>query len=215
MEELKLLAAGIGLGWGPCLMFWGPLLLPYIAAMKRTWLAGLKISLMFSIGRLLALALLGGLASEAFQTLNRFFPPHRSFYLHIAIAFLIIFMGILVFLGRGFKAPLYQVLRRHMLVGTEYILLLGFLIGVSPCAPLIAILTYIAYTATNLLQGIIYALFFGMGTVVPVMTLGALTGLFSEKIFRFSMHVKILRILCGIIIILFGIYLFYNVWILL
>ena len=193
-------------------MFWGPLLLPYIAAMKRTWLEGLKISLVFSIGRLLALALLGGLASEAFQTLNRFFPPHRSGYLHIAIAFFIIFMGVLVVFGRGFKAPFYQVLRRRVLVGTEYLLVLGFLIGISPCAPLIAILTYIAYTATNVSQGIMYALSFGMGTVVPVMTLGTLTGLFSDKVFRSTTHIKALRILCGIIIILFGIHIFHGVW---
>lgn len=200
------------MGLGPCLAFWGPLLLPYVAAMKRTWLEGLKISLMFSIGRLFALALLGGLASEAFQTLNRFFPPHRSGYLHLTIAIFIIFIGFLIVIGRGFKAPFYQVLRRRVLVGTEYLLVLGFLIGVSPCAPLIAILTYIAYTATNVLQGIIYALCFGMGTVFPVITLGTLTGLFSEKVFKSVAHIRALRILCGIIIILFGIHLFYSIW---
>lgn len=200
------------MGWGPCLAFWAPLLLPYIAATKRKWREGLKISLVFSTGRLLALTLLGGLASTAFASLNRFFPPHKSGYLYIIIAILIIFLGIFVFIGKGFKASFYQILRRDAVKGTKYMLILGFLISITPCTPLIAILTYIAYTATNVFQGVTYALSFGVGTTVPVMTLGTLSGLLSEKIFRSATYLRALRILCGIIIILFGIQLLYSIW---
>ena len=61
-NSLRLLLAGFTMGWGPCLIFTTPLLLPYIGATKRNWQGGLKIGLAFSIGRLLALAILGGLA---------------------------------------------------------------------------------------------------------------------------------------------------------
>ncbi len=211
MEELMLLVAGIAMGFGLCLALWGPFLLPYIAGTKRKWSEGLKISLIFSLGRLLALAILGGLASVAFAELNWFFPPHRSGYIYIIIAILIILIGIFVALGKGFKFSFYQIIRQRVFRGTEGVLILSFLIGISPCAPLIAILTYIGYTATNVLQGIIYALSFGIGTTVPVLILGTLAGFLPDKIFKSDFHLNILRISSGIIIIGFGIHLFYSV----
>jgi len=44
MEAVKLLAAGIGMGWGPCLALSGPILLPYISATKGGWREGLRES---------------------------------------------------------------------------------------------------------------------------------------------------------------------------
>jgi len=211
MEEVMLLAAGIGMGFGPCLALWGPFLLPYIAVTKRKWSEGLKISLIFSFGRLLALAILGGLASVAFTKLNWFFPPHRSGYLYIIIAILIIFVGIFLALGKGFRFSFYQIIRQRVFIGTESVLILSFLIGIAPCAPLIAILTYIGYTATNILEGVIYAIFFGIETTVPVLILGTLAGFLPAKIFKSGSNLKILRISSGIIIIGFGIHLFYSV----
>jgi len=67
-------------------------------------------------------------------------------------------VGVLIILGRGFKVPLHRALKGHIVEGgAESLLILGFLIGISPCAPLVAILTCIAYTATNVLSGMIYA----------------------------------------------------------
>jgi len=211
-EVLKLLTAGISMGWGPCLALWGPILLPYIAAAKGDWRGGLRISLMFSFGRLLALAILGGLASVAFASINRLFPPHRSGVLYLAIAIFIVLMGVLIVLGKGFKVPLHRILRKHLVDrGTESMLVLGFLIGILPCAPLIAILTYIAYTATNVLYGIVYALSFGIGTIVPVMVLGTLAGFLPERIFGSVRWLKVFRVICGVILILFGLQLLYNI----
>lgn len=210
---MKLLAAGIGMGWGPCLALCGPILLPYIAATKGGWRGGLRASSMFSLGRLLALTILGGLASVAFASVNRFFPPHRSGYLYLATALFITLMGVLIVLGRGFKVPFHHTLREHVVDrGTASMLILGFLIGISPCAPLVAILTYIAYTATNVLSGMIYGLSFAIGTVIPVMILGPLTGFLPEKVLRSARSIRFFRTLCGLILILFGLQLFYSVW---
>jgi sulfite exporter TauE/SafE len=96
VEALKLLGAGFGMGWGPCLAFCGPILLPYIGATKGGWREGLRMSAMFSLGRLLGLAILGGLASVAFASINRFFPPHRSGYLYLAMAIFIVLVGVLM-----------------------------------------------------------------------------------------------------------------------
>ena len=89
---------------------------------------------------------------------------------------------------------------------------LGFLIGISPCVPLVAILTYIACTATNVLRGIAYALCFGIGTIVPVMILGPLVGLLPEKMFKSPTHLRVFKIVCGVILILFGLQLLYCTW---
>ena len=43
MEAVKLLAAGIGMGWGPCLALSGLILLPYIAATKGAGERGLHL----------------------------------------------------------------------------------------------------------------------------------------------------------------------------
>jgi len=40
-NSLKLLIAGFAMGWGPCLAYAAPLLLPYIGATKRNWQDGL------------------------------------------------------------------------------------------------------------------------------------------------------------------------------
>ncbi len=212
-EMLKLLGAGIAMGSWPCLAFWGPILLPYIAATKRSWRGGLRVSLMFSFGRLLAIAILGALASVAFASVNRFFPPHRSGYLYLAIAVLVMLMGVLIILDKGFRVPVYGIFRKYM-VGrsNESMLVLGFLIGISPCAPLIAILSYIACTATSLLYGVLYALSFGIGTMVSVIVLGTLAGFLPGSIFTAPRHLKVFRIVCGVILILFGFQLIYYLW---
>jgi sulfite exporter TauE/SafE len=212
-KVLKLLTAGIGMGWGPCLAFCGPVLLPYIAATKGGWREGLRVSVMFSLGRLLGLAILGGLASVAFASINRFFPPHRSGYLYLAMAIFVVLVGVLIILGKGLKVPLYRILREHIMDGGSGSLLgLGFLIGILPCMPLVAILTYIACTATNALQGVVYALCFGTGTIVPIMVLGPLAGFLPEKLLKSPVHLRIFKIVCGAILVLFGLQLFYCTW---
>lgn len=201
------------MGWGPCLALSGPILLPYIAATKGGWREGLRASTAFSFGRLLALAILGGLASVAFASVNRFFPPHRSGYLYLVMAVFIVLMGALIILGKGFRSPFYHSLRGRILErGTASMLGLGFLIGIAPCATLVAILTYIACVATNALHGIVYALSFGVGTVVPLMILGPLVSFFPERLFKSAKPLRVFRVICGAILILFGLQLVYSVW---
>ena len=163
-NSLRLLIAGSTMGWGPCLAYAAPLLLPYIGATKRNWQGGLKVALVFSIGRLLALAILGGLATVAFSSINRFFPPQRSGWLYLIVAFFMITMGILIILGKGFKMHIGKIVLDK---GTISIFLFGFLMGIAPCVPYVAILTYIACVAQNaVLAGILYAALFAAGTAL-------------------------------------------------
>jgi len=155
METLKLLAVGIGMGWGLCLALSGPILVPYVAATKGRWRVGFRASAAFSLVRLLALAILGGLSSVAFASVNTFFPPYRSGYVYLIMAMFVVLMGVLIVSGKGFRIPLYRNLREHVVErGTASALILGFPMGISPCATLVSIIAYIACVATDALCGV-------------------------------------------------------------
>lgn len=205
----KLFVAGFTMGWGPCLTYNAPLLLPYIGATERNWQGGLKVAFLFSIGRLLALAILGGLATFVFSFINRFFPPQKSGWLYLIVAFLMIVMGILIILGKGFRLKIGKgTLDR----GNRNMFLFGFLMGLAPCAPYVAVLSYIACVAENtILAGIIYAALFAAGTAIAPLVLGTLVGIIPNKIFRREKYLKAFQVLCGVILVFFGAQLVYYV----
>ncbi|MBA7596124.1 hypothetical protein ES703_03093 [subsurface metagenome] len=206
-NSIKLIVAGFTMGWGPCLAYTAPLLLPYIGATQRNWQDGLKVGLMFSIGRLLALLILGGLATVAFSFINQFFPPQKSGWLYLISALFMITIGILIILGKGFKIGI----GRHILDrSAKSMFLFGFLMGIAPCVPYIAVLTYIACVAENtVLLGILYAGCFAIGTAIAPIVLGTLMGIIPGKIFKSDKLLKAFQIVCGVVLLFFGFQLIY------
>jgi len=211
-NALRLLIAGFTMGWGPCLTYTAPLLLPYIGGTKTNWQAGLRVGLVFSIGRLLALAALGGLATVTFSFINQFFPPHKSGWLYLIAAGFMITIGSLVILGKGFKIGFGKTILDK---GTTSMFLFGFLMGIAPCVPYVAILTYIACIAENaVLVGVLYAAVFAAGTAIAPIVLGTLMGIIPEKLFKSGKALKAFQVICGTLLILFGFQLSYYVLIL-
>ncbi len=211
-NALKLILAGFTMGWGPCLIYTAPLLLPYIGGTKTNWQGGLKVGLVFSIGRLLALAALGGLATVAFSFINQFFPPHKSGWLYLVSALFMITIGILIILGKGFKVGIGKSILDK---GTTSMFLFGFLMGIAPCVPYVAILTYIACIAENaVLSGIFYAAVFAAGTAIAPIVLGTLMGIIPGKLFKLAKLLKAFQVICGVVLILFGLQLICYVLIL-
>jgi ABC-type nickel/cobalt efflux system permease component RcnA len=201
-NALRLLLAGFTMGWGPCLAFTAPLLLPYIGGTKTNWQDGLRIGLVFSTGRLLALAALGGLATVAFGFINQFFPPQKSGWLYLVSAGFMITIGILIILGKGFKIDIGKSILNK---GTTSMFLFGFLIGIAPCVPYVAILTYIACIAENaVLSGILYAAVFAAGTAIAPIVLGTLMGIIPGKLFKPVRWLRAFQVICGVVLILFG-----------
>ena len=212
-NALRLLLAGFTMGWGPCLTYTAPLLLPYIGGTKTNWKGGLKVGLVFSIGRLLALAILGGLATVAFSFINQFFPPQKSGWLYLVSASFMITIGILIILGKGFKIGFGKSILDK---GTTSMFLFGFLMGIAPCVPYVAILTYIACIAENaVLAGVLYAAVFATATAIAPIVLGALMGIVPGKLFKSAKALKAFQVICGTLLILFGFQLTYYVLILL
>jgi len=211
-NALRLLLAGFTMGWGPCLTYTAPLLLPYIGGTKTNWKGGLKVGLVFSIGRLLALAILGGLATVAFSFINQFFPPQKSGWLYLVSAGFMITIGIFITLGKGFKISIG---RSILDKGITSMFLFGFLMGIAPCVPYVAILTYIACVAENaVLSGILYAAVFAAGTAIAPIVLGTLMGIIPGKLFKSTKWLRAFQVICGVVLILFGFQLTYYVLIL-
>ena len=208
-NSFKLLIAGFAMGWGPCLTYTAPLLLPYIGATKKNWRDGLRVALVFSIGRLLALAILGGLATVAFSFINQFFPPQKSGWLYLVSALFMVTIGTLIILGKAFKIHIGKSVLDK---GTASMFLFGFLMGIAPCVPYVAILTYIACVAENaVLAGILYAGLFATGTAIAPIVLGTLMGVVPEKLFKPAKLLRTFQIICGVVLILFGFQLIYYV----
>jgi len=83
----------------------------------------------------------------------------------------------------------------------------------DPCVPYVAILTYIACVAENVvLVGILYASLFATGTAVAPVALGSLMGIVPEKIFKRPKLLRTFQVICGLVLILFGLQLTYYVW---
>jgi len=195
---------------GPCLAYVAPLLLLYIGATRERWQDGLKVGLLFSLGRLLALVILGGAATVVFSFINRFFPPEKSGWLYVVAAFFMVSMGILVILGKGLKRRIGKGILDK---GSKSIFLFGFLMGIAPCVPYVAVLTYIACSAENaILLGMLYAALFAIGTAVAPVVLGSVMGIISEKLVRLEKARRVFQVACGVVLIFFGCQLIYYIW---
>ncbi|MBL7081288.1 MAG: sulfite exporter TauE/SafE family protein [Candidatus Omnitrophica bacterium] len=206
---LRLLIAGFIMGWGPCLAHTAVLLFPFIGATKKNWQEGLRVGLLFSMGRLLALAILGGLATITFSFINQFFSPQRSRWLYLILALFMIGVGVFVILGKGFRI---HIGRGILDKATKSMFLFGFLVGFAPCLPYLAVLTYIACVAENIiLKGIFYAALFAIGSAVAPVALGALMGVIPERLFKRAKLRKGFALLCAAVLILFGLHLIYYV----
>lgn len=217
MDELiKIFIAGITLGNGPCLFICIPIILPYIGGCLElgveppAWKTGLKLTAIFSISRLFAYSLLGFL-SVVFYRFVFGLLGSKGIYLHLILGILIILIGLFYLLNINqnlvLSNPLCALLRAKVVGKSKFnMILFGLLIGFSPCAPLLAILTYIAATAKDSLWGLLGGFSFGLGTLVtPLIPLGTLAGFIIDKIKKFPRAILTIRVLSAAILIYFGI----------
>jgi len=149
MSLIKFFVAGLALSFGPCLFVCAPVLLPYIFAKGGDWKEGLKISLIFSFARVLAYSSLGFLAIAFLKIVLQTFGGEKS-YVRFVLGVFVFLMGLFHLLRRSEKCSGFG---KFLTQKKHSIFLIGLLIGFSPCAPLLAVLTYIAVTARNVLEG--------------------------------------------------------------
>ena len=223
-ELIKIFIAGITLGNGPCLFICLPIVLPYILAsskprgqnqqkepeQKKGYISALKLTLLFSISRLISYSILGFLSVLFFRFVSNL-AGGQNFYLKTILGILIILAGVIYLLDikKNFilQSSACSYLHKKILEKQNLnIFLFGFLIGFSPCGPLSAILAYIAAMAKNSISGLIAGFSFGLGTLItPLVPLGVFTGFVADKLKKYSGAFTVLRILSAIILIYFGI----------
>lgn len=202
---------GIGFGFGvigPCFLTCTPILITYVAGTKRRWAAALADVTIFLVGRLSAYCILGILAGISGSLIRQFSTPPVTAAIKMAGGILSIILGIIVFLNKPGSTGACGI-AQHKNYNFGGLLILGFLIGISPCAPLMALLFEITLISKNALDGFMYALFFGLGTFLSgLLVVGSVAGIFSWLPARFVRSERAnfaFKIVCAGLLMLLGI----------
>ncbi len=127
--------------------------------------------------------------------------------LRILAGLIIVVLGIYVWLGQGVLNKICPAGIRKI-AGISSLFLLGFIVGVSPCPPLLGLLVELAIISKNALDALGYALFFGLGTFISgLLAIGVLSGIFRwapEKLFNSEKSNFIFRTICALLLIIMG-----------
>ena len=215
ITHLQLFILGLSLGFaGPCLLSCGPIMATYIAGRRVSFLASIRDIIIFLSGRLLAYVALGYaagfFANYIRMVADKVFLP----WLRLSAGIIIILMGIYVAIGEKFLQKICPA-RLRKAAGISSLFILGVIIGLSPCPPLMAVLIEIAYISKNGMDAVFYALSFGLGTLISgLLTLGVLCGLFSwlpAKIFHSRRVNLVFRIVCAMLLILLGLNIIFGI----
>ncbi len=202
---LELFLGGIFVGSSTCLLVCAPILLPFVLGTAGNWKKGLQATLIFSAGRITICILFGlllGLGKQIY--LDSFLESQFNFELQIFFGLFIFLIGFLLILGKhrlNICPGLGKLLTRHNL---KTVFILGLLMGIIPCGPLMAVFAYIFIKATNLISSVLLTLAFGLGTTIsPMLVLGAFSGFIPQKIPK-TKFLKVLKIFAGLILMFWG-----------
>jgi len=210
-----LFLTGLALGASQCTFTCGPVLGLYVAGNTDGWRDSLKATLAFSLARLFCYLLLGFIAGLSSVFITDILSGHDfSFYVWILTGSFISLLGALIILGKDPHLKLCRLLKRHTVDNsTKSMALLGFIIGVTPCAPLLGVLTYIALTAKGPLLGTFYSLCFGIGPAVitPIIVMGILAGVVPGAVFKTPRIYQFFRRMCGVLLLAYGVRLIIQV----
>jgi hypothetical protein len=167
----------------------------------------LVLYLLFSFGRLLVYAGLGvGVFFAGSFLLERIFGGIAK-YIILAGGTFIIMIGILMMSGRSWAWPACRTLGANFpQKGYLSALVMGLIMGLAPCAPLIAILSYLGLISKTWVDGLAYGLAFGLGTFVsPLIALVLLAGFIPAWLKHLpSIYTRLLRVMCGLVIMVLG-----------
>lgn len=196
---------GLSFGSGPCLASCGPVILSYIAGTRKNVSKGLVVYSLFSLGRIFVYIALGLSAFFFGKFVMEKFLFSFSKYLIIIGGGFIFLVGLLLALGKKFKLKFCSLLQENILVNDKKsIIMFGLIIGVLPCAPLLAIFSYVVLTSKSWFDSLLYSLSFGIGTFVsPLIFLVIFVGLMPGKLIGRN-YDRIFNLVCGLIIMFLG-----------
>ena len=196
-DIINALILGFTYGIGPCTISCAPLIVPLIMYSSKNRKEGVIYSIIFSLGRVLSYVLLGLITGWLGKQLN--------FYISKKIlGIFFIILGIAIFFkvqGRCILKSKFKITGPFMSFAT------GFIFGLGPCPPLIALLGMTALSKSALI-GALMGLVFGIGTILsPLIILGFFSGWFAKQK-EFKQIIPYVSgaflIIMGIMYILFG-----------
>lgn len=201
---------GIGLSFGiigPCFLSCAPALVTYIVGSKKAWREALNDIFIFLCGRLIAYLILGFLAGLSAKLLRNFVSSDASSYFKPLAGAVTIFFAFIVLLKKdSYECECPKPSGRVFNLGG--VLIFGLVIGLSPCAPLLALLFDIALMSKNALDGIFYALSFGLGTFLSgLITVGAIGGLLTRipaTLIKSRSVNTVFKIICALLLVVLG-----------
>jgi len=202
----SLFILGLSFGSGPCLASCGPLLISYSAAGLKNIRDSLKTYLVFSLARILVYLCFAILVFFLGKIILEGFLRIFSRYILILGGVFIVFLGILMALGKKIQNRPWNILQKHI---TKYdkksIFLLGVIIGFLPCAPLIFIFSYAVVVSKTLPETLLYTLSFGLGTFLsPLLLLSIAVGVFPRWLKEEKLR-QVFSLICGVIIVFLGV----------
>ncbi|MEW6556483.1 MAG: sulfite exporter TauE/SafE family protein [Elusimicrobiota bacterium] len=198
---VELFLAGLGFGFGPCFLFCAPVISSYIFAKGLNHKEGLKWVIVFSIGRIAAYSILGLVAVAFVNTVG----IQKNIFKQTAGILIILLLPLYEFGKENIKfcSFIHRYFNNKTQTGS---LLLGLFIGLTPCIPLIGILTYIACKSANIFYGFLNGLVFGLGTLFsPLILLGIFSGLLANLALKLGKLYLVFKLIANIILVYFGI----------
>jgi len=194
------------MAFGPCLFFCTPIVLSYIGGTQDSGQKGFKSVLIFSLSRAFIYVLLGLLAGLFGKILTTSLDKY-SLAIFITSGAFISLSGISILLGKNPNLHFCQILRKYTVEDNiRNTIILGIIIGLLPCTPLLGILVYISLTSKDLWQGALLGLSFGIGTIIsPLIIFGIVVSSLPKKIIKNPKIFEIFKKACGFLLFLFGV----------
>lgn len=202
---LSLFLSGVFFGSGPCMASCGPLIISYIAGTGKNVFKGLAAYALFSLSRVCVYLVLSILVFFLGRITLEKVLGGFSRYIIIAGGCFIVIVGLLMVLGRRLELRVCHFLQRNLLErDKKSIIILGVIVGLFPCLPLLAVLSYIGLVSASWHISLFYGLCFGIGTIISplillVVIVGIIPGHLTDKGYQ-----RWFNLICGIIIIILG-----------
>jgi thiol:disulfide interchange protein DsbD len=188
---IETLTLGILYGIGPCTISCAPVIIPLIMSTSKNSKEGLFQAFIFGLGRIASYCILGFLSGYLGYYLKDFISPKL-------VGVFMIILGILIFLKKYPKRCPFA----NKIKGKHTTFISGMFIGLSPCAPLLGVLS-LAILSQSAIQGLLMGLSFGIGTLLsPMLLLGLFAGWWSKRSEKFY---GINLLVCSSFLILLGI----------
>ena len=164
---LQLFGIGVGFGIvGPCLVGCMPFIIAYIVGKQANRRDAIGDIIIFLSGRFFAYLVLGLFAGISGVLLKRWSNVFTISLLRSLGGAFIIMLGVFIWIARD---PVSNVCRcmNNEKINFGSLFLMGFIIGILPCAPLLALLFEVALISETAWSGMFYVMFFALGTLCP------------------------------------------------